>query len=871
MRNAGFVLAASVIFTAACSSTNPAENSPLAPTSGEQAGSATFEVVEASSPVATSATSQDGGADALLDERWKVLTLAEQKKAYLLEQYMDNAADFRERARLEDAYSELEKALILDSDYLPAKQLKAEIGTLLGYTTDTAGSMLDQGTRTHEVKTQQLLLTGRENLNRGKAALANGNYDEAIAEFTLCKSHIRWAPAIDWEGVDAEADALLEKAKAERSASVATEQDRKRRDAHAALKAEASAAAARDAEVTATLIHDAHAAFGLGDYDEAMNKAEMALKNSPRNADAQDVRDAAFRAGRTQASEDYLRTKREKYAIWDQRMLELMIPQNDTVVLPSDEEWDRITELRGNRQGLDLTEKVSKSEQALRAQLNDTVVHRLEVPETDSLFEVFGILKTQTGLPFHVDPLAEEAALDEGVIFAYDFPNPVKANNLLEMIVDTAGEEVTWTVRHDVILVTTKDKARGDLDLHSHDVNDLILGLTDFMGPRIDRIRLLDEMEDDDGGGPFGGIGERPVLIEGEDLVTLVTDNVAVGQWDADGVSIDIYQGHMIVVHTPAVQRAVERFLADLRRFNTSLVTIESKFMTVGDNWIQEIGVEWRGLDNPGSPFTDLDDVTSGLEDNAGMGLDNNGTGDGASAPSAGFFYDDGQDGDLKASTSNIFGTALGSALTTVGGMTAQWTLLDDAQLSIVIQAVEKDTQVELIDSQTLSVFNTERAYITVVNQKAYIQDFDVEAFQFEVAADPQINVIHEGVVLDVRPTINHDRKAITLEVQPTVATVVNMQEFTTSLGGSTSPVSFELPELEVKSVFTTVEVPDGGSILLGGLNKIRNIERRAEVPWLSKIPVIGFFFKEEGYSDEKQSLMILIEARITDVADALR
>ena len=163
------------------------------------------------------------------------------------------------------------------------------------------------------------------------------------------------------------------------------------------------------------------------------------------------------------------------------------------------------------------------------------------------------------------------------------------------------------------------------------------------------------------------------------------------------------------------------------------------------------------------------------------------------------------------------------------------------------------------------------RSHIFTGRQFAYIQDFDVEAFQFEVAADPQINVIHEGVVLDVRPTINHDRKAITLEVQPTVATVVAMDEFTTSLGGSTSPVSFELPELEVKSVFTTVEVPDGGSILLGGLNRIRNVERRAEVPWLGKIPVLGFFFKEEGYADEKQSLMILIEARITDVADALR
>jgi general secretion pathway protein D len=69
-----------------------------------------------------------------------------------------------------------------------------------------------------------------------------------------------------------------------------------------------------------------------------------------------------------------------------------------------------------------------------------------------------------------------------------------------------------------------------------------------------------------------------------------------------------------------------------------------------------------------------------------------------------------------------------------------------------------------------------------------------------------------------------------------------------------------------VQSVFTTAVVPDGGSILLGGLSRIRNIERRAEVPWLANIPLVGFFFKEEGYSDEKTSLMIMIRAWITDV-----
>ena len=864
MRNAGFIFTAALFVAAGCSSTNPADESPLAPAPAE-AAAANYEVVEASAPA------QDSEADALLDERWKVLSLAEQKKSFLLEQYMDNAKDLRERARLEDAYAEVEKALLMDGDFLPAKKLKAELGTLLGYSADSAQNMVADGTARWDIKTQQLFLRGQENLDRGKSALARGDYDAAIAEFTLCQNHIRWAPAIDWKGIDAEAGMMLEKAKAAKASNKKSEEENKRRMAFESLKAESAAAAARDAEVTATLIQDAIAAFDFGDYKTAMVKADMALKNSPRNAQAQDIRDASFRASRELASEEYLRTKKEMYDAWNRHILELSIPVNDVFTPPSEDEWQRITDIRSNRTGLDLSEAIGKNELALRARLQETTIQRLEIPETDRLIDVFDVIKTQTGLPIHVDILADEAAQDEGVLFVYDLPYSIKAIDLLNMVTQQAGEQVTWTIRHDVVLVTTKEKARGDLKLASHDVNDLILGLTDFMGPRIDRIRLLDEMEDDDGGGPFGGIGERPVLIEPDDLVTLVTDNVAVGQWEDDGVSIDIYEGHMIVVHTLEVQRQVRQFLGDLHRFNTSLVTIETKFLTIGDNWIQEIGVEWRGIDNPGSPFTDLDDVNSGLEDMAGLGIDNGGTGDGASPPSAGFFFDDGQDGDFKASTSNIFNNPLGAALSTIGGLTTQWSLLDDAQLSLIFRAVEKDSQVELINDQTLSVFNTERAYITVVNQMAYIQDFDVEAFQFQVAADPQINVVQEGIVLDVRPTINHDRKSITLEVQPTVADVVSMTDFTTSLGGSTSPVSLQLPELEVKSIFTTVEVPDGGSILLGGLNKIRNVERRAEVPWLAKIPVLGFFFKEEGYNDEKQSLMILISARITDITEALR
>jgi len=474
-----------------------------------------------------------------------------------------------------------------------------------------------------------------------------------------------------------------------------------------------------------------------------------------------------------------------------------------------------------------------------------------------------------TGLPIVVDPAADQAALDEGVVFDLNLTNPLSVEKALNLIGQMAGPEVTWTVRHDAVLVTTKEKAHGDLVIYNHDVQDLIFGLTDFLGPRIDRLRLLDDLEDEDGGSPFGAIGEKPTINEPDDLATLVQENVSVGTWEDDGISITVEGGNMVVVHTPEAQLAVRRFLEELRRFSASLVTIESKFLTIREGFLQEIGVDFRGLDNPGDPFTDLDDITFNQPPPSRF-LDNLGDGQTQVPPSAGAFYDDGRDGDFKGRTENIFDAALGSLLTNMGGLTAQWTYLDDIQISAILRAVEKSSNLELINDQILSVHNTQRAYVTVVNQKAYVQDFDVEVAQFQAIADPVINVLTEGIVLDVRPTIHHNRRYLTLEVQPTVAKVVALTDFSTSLSGQTATVTFQLPELEVQSVFTTAIVPDGGTILIGGLSRLRNVERRSEVPWLANIPLVGFFFKKEGYSDERESLMIMIRSWITDVKEEL-
>jgi tetratricopeptide (TPR) repeat protein len=858
MRNVAYLLPVSLLFAAACSSA-PKTNAPDPVDPIEGGG------VPLTGTTGGSQDMSDGFAQDVQN-----YTLQEQKKMFLVAQHIANAQSMREQLHLSEALRELEMALQLSPDNLEAKTLRNEVTALLGYAPGEAKTVAAQLAEQHGLKVQQLKAEAGDHLRAGKVALSRGDYDAAIAELSLCLTSVQYVPySVDWEGVDTEAAELLNRAKTDRTAAAEALRIADQRASYEALREREQSESARQQAIVANIMMRAIDSFEAADYNDAEELAKEVLRKEPRNSQAEELRDASFRASRAKARTEYIDAKREEFARWREHMAELEVPWNQVITLPDRDDWRRITQNRAGRRGLDISQKISETDIALRRQLASETVVLPGIQDEESLRAVIDIIRQFTGLPLVVDPAAENAALDEGVVFNFNLENRISVQQALNLITGQAGDEVTWTIRHEAVLITTKEKARGEPVIYNHDVQDLILGLTDFTGPRIDRLRLLDELEDDDGGGPFGGLLESPRLIEIEDLATLIQENVAVGSWEDDGVSIEPGEAFILIVHSPEIQQQVKDFLEDLRRFNSSLVTIESKFMTVGDNWIQEIGVDFRGLDNQ-----QLDDVTNGLEDMASLGLDNGGSGNeaqgAAGPPSAGFFYDDGGDGDFKGTTQNFFGDALGSAVSTIGGLTFQLTFLNDLNLSAILRAVEKSSQFELINSQILSVHNTQRAYVTVINQQAYIQDFDVEVAAFQAVADPQVNVLHEGVVLDVRPTIHHNRKYLTLEIQPTVAKVIALRDFSSTLGGNTSPVEFQLPEIEVQSVNTSAIIPDGGSILLGGLSRIRNIERRAEVPWISRIPVIGFLFKNEGYNDEKQSLMILIRARITDVREAV-
>lgn len=724
------------------------------------------------------------------------------------------------------------------------------------------------------IRMQQMRMEAEDAFQEGQRLLAKGDFDGAIAQFERVLDHIRWAPVqVDWGSLEERArDALAEarRAKEMREAELRRLRDR---EAFEKIRAEEELARERQRALVDRLLSDAIAAFERNDFAEAERIAQGVLEKEPGNDRARKLLHAAREAARDAFNRRAIDLRKEEFRRWKQEIEETRIPYADILVPPDADFWRKISEKRTVEKTLALESVRSPADEALLAKLESTRVASIQFPDT-TVPEAAGFISTLTGIPIVVDP---EVAADldaSGVLLNISTLTDISVKSLLNIITSQAGEDLTYVTRHGVVLITRKEKALGDAVPRIHSVQDLTFALTDFRGPKIGSIPKPGAEFDEEEGGPFGSdqVGEN--VVQPEEIVNLIRENIARDTWDTGNFSIDTANNNQIlVIHTPEVQLQVAQFLDDLRRFSSSVVTIESRFVTITDAFLEEIGTDFRGLggSSPGDEIP-LNDVTYGLEDNAGLALDNNGpglsTGTGLN-PLAGAFFNDGSDGDIRAFTQNFFESALGSTLSTTGGAALQIAVFKgDSAYNMVVRAIEKSLNATEISAPIVTVFNTERAYVTVTNQVSFVQDFDVDVANSAFIANPNIGIIQEGVVLDVRPTISYDRKYITLEIQATVANLVRpIRQFTTSLAGFSVPVSFQLPELEVQSANTTVRVPDGGSLILGGLKKLHYVNRTAEVPWLGRIPVLGALFRQKGLSDEAQHLIVLVRASITDLA----
>ena len=845
-----FLLLPTLIVTslASCQS---ADTTTQGATVENTAGVMTFTAAPATVPLAVA--TQDG---TLEDEADRIQRRRAQQQ-FLADEYIKAGDAAFDVADLEGALVEYSNALQVMPSNQDVRERMARVEAAMGNKYALAAEALDDFANRTTVKAAQAMMAAEDANRMGNLALRRGDFDEAISYYSQAELILGYHPLVSQGNLTED----LVKGNLTSARALRVEAR-----AQAALDLEAAAAqAAADAEMAERnrkgsqvegLYGDAYVAFSREAYDTARDLCDQILGLDPGNEHALKMRNLAVSADHKKSMEESSTKLREEWQRTMDDLNQMGIPQIEDVVFDDLEYWDRVNK-RTPIQLMSEAVGADSQRQAILGLLDRTAITPrfgdADAGEGAPIQDVANFMQSLTGVNFIVTTqVLDDLDPEDETNITMNLPR-MSVRKVLDLIADTS-ESLRWKVEDGVVKFVTIDQMTGGEVLELYAVSDLIRPIVDFPGTviNVQPSGGLEQPEED--------IDEREaLLVTGDDLDSLIRDNVYPESWDSPSSSLRVTEAGVLVVNqTPEVHEKIGQLLDDLREATGIMVDIEARFLRVQDSFLEDIGVDFRGLGSPGlganESFNDFGSASAfaDLGSEVGQGTD------------TGFYFDEGANGDLKARIENLYDSALGNdEIQGSGGLSFQWTYLNDLQLEMILRAVQKAERIELVTAPHVLVANTARSNLTVTNQLAYVQDFNIEIAQGASIADPIIKTIQDGVVLDVRPTVSADRRFITVEMRPTVAELKRpMKEITTTLA-SASSVTIQLPELEISHLRTTVPIPDGGTILLGGWKVHEEQNYNNGVPILNKIPIISVFFKREGNFVLNRKLLILLKATI--------
>ncbi len=406
------------------------------------------------------------------------------------------------------------------------------------------------------------------------------------------------------------------------------------------------------------------------------------------------------------------------------------------------------------------------------------------------------------------------------------------------------------------------------------------------------------------GFGPGGlGGGSQP---DWDSLIELITSTIQPNTWDEVGGpgSIREFETNLslVISQTQEVHEEIVDLLEQLRRMQDLQVTIEVRFITLNDNFFERIGVDFDfdiddDIDRPFQVFGRVDpnnpgDSTTGTEpgrNTLDVDHDRSVT---VGMQSPGVFS---ADLDIPF-VQNSFGLAVPQfgGFDASAGAQLGFAILSDIEAFFFINAAQGDRRSNVLQAPKVTLFNGQQAFISDTSQSPFVISVIPIVGDFAAAQQPVIVVLSEGTLMTVQAVVSQDRRFVRLTVVPFFSKIGEVNEFqftgssttttdttadgvidadnadpnsrTSSSSNSTvtrNGTTVQLPTFSFVTVTTTVSVPDGGTVLLGGIKRLSEGRNEFGVPILNKIPYINRLFKNVGIGRETQSLMMMVTPRI--------
>jgi len=296
-----------------------------------------------------------------------------------------------------------------------------------------------------------------------------------------------------------------------------------------------------------------------------------------------------------------------------------------------------------------------------------------------------------------------------------------------------------------------------------------------------------------------------------------------IGEAPGKRVVVSPQVGLILVEAYSSELRSVEQFLKSAENALLKQVVIEAKILEVALSENFQAGIQWDTFEQGFGGQLELNDSRVG----------------------AGF-----QSGDISKLVNSSIGGVFSAGL-------------NFTDFTSIIEVLQSQGDVQVLSSPRISTVNNQKAVIKVGSEEYFVTNISNDTNQGATGSttttDVTISPFFSGIALDVTPHIS-SKNTITLHIHPTITTVSDKIK---EVGLADSPLILPLAYKTVRESDSIVKAQDGQVVVLGGLIQNRVDNKRADIPWLHKIPFLGLLFSQRQDVMVKSELVILLRPKV--------
>ncbi|MBS0388708.1 MAG: type II secretion system protein GspD, partial [Proteobacteria bacterium] len=166
-----------------------------------------------------------------------------------------------------------------------------------------------------------------------------------------------------------------------------------------------------------------------------------------------------------------------------------------------------------------------------------------------------------------------------------------------------------------------------------------------------------------------------------------------------------------------------------------------------------------------------------------------------------------------------------------------------------IVRALQGDSRTNIISQPSITMRDNEESKLEVAQEVPFITG----QYTSTAGAGSAFQTVQRqqvGTILTVTPQINEgDTVILSVEVESS--------SLAASSAGAVDLITNK------RTIKTSVLIPDGGTLVIGGLMQDKAVNSEQRVPWLGRIPLLGELFRTRDTSKTKTNLMVFLQPHI--------